>query len=354
MSLASIFGSAAAPSPTRPLAEAITVPADDACLARGLSEPVSTWLGRAQVRGDLAVEVTADEMSVGFVLRRSGEIRVERTLSPAPADCADRRAALGLAIAMALDAAVLEALAPPTGVGAGVGAEAGVEAGAEAGTEVGAERGAAPESEAEPLGDLPVAEQETPWVPVGAAEPAPGSVSSAVRLLLSAEVDALLGALPRSGFGGELGLSVGWVPWLDLRVAGGAAGGRSTPLVGGSVGTVLAWGAAELCPGRRVGWVRLQLCAGLGAGAVRASGRGFAESRVVVRPWVAVRTGGEVDVRLGDRIGLRVRGTLLTPLVDTRLDVRDEDGEVLDVREPAPVGGQVGLGVVVRVRGPWG
>ena len=100
-------------APMQPVAEAVTVPADDACLSPGLASPIATWLGRDEVRADLTVEVVIGDDAIGFVLRRAGEIRVERMLSPAPADCADRRAALGLAIAMALDAAVLEAFVPP-------------------------------------------------------------------------------------------------------------------------------------------------------------------------------------------------------------------------------------------------
>ncbi len=320
--------------PTQALTEALVQPADDACLSRDLAPSVATWLGRERVRAALTVEVRADPRTVGFVLRRDEEVRVERTLSPAPVDCADRRAALGLAIAMALDAAVLEALAPSVPEPEEVVPEE------------------PEEVEPEPVGVV---------VPVEAAPtPAPEEIDQpeepaerSLRLSLDVEGMPVFGVLPRVGFGGEIGVELGWTSWLDARVAAGGAGGLTATLAEGRVTAWLAYGAVELCPGRSFGRVRLRGCAGVGAGAMQARGRGFMQSRTVTQPWVAVRTGAELDVRVSPRVALRVGGRLLTPVVASRLDVRDPSDAVVDVQEPSPAGGQVGLGVVVRLIGPW-
>jgi len=319
--------------PTQTLGDALVLPADDACLSRDLAPSVATWLGRERVRADLTVEVSADPRTVGFVLRRGEEVRVERTLSPAPVDCADRRAALGLAIAMALDAAVLEALAPPV-------------------PEPDEPEPEAVELEPEPVEVVAPVEREPTPEPEqieGPEEPA----ERALRLALDVDAQPVFGVLPRVGFGGELGVDLGWTSWLDARVAGGGAGGLAATLAEGRVTAWLAYGAVELCPGRSFGRVRLRGCAGVGAGAMQARGRGFMQSRTVTQPWVSVRTGAELDVRVSQRVALRVGGRLLTPVVASRLDVRDASDAVVAVREPSPAGGQVGLGVVVRLLGPW-
>jgi hypothetical protein len=307
----------------KPLSELVAVPAEDPCLSPGLVEPIAAWLGRNHGPADLFVEVTASAEAVGFVLRRAGEVRVERTLSPAPLECADRRAALGLAIAMALDAAVLESLMPP--------------------------------APATPLEPAPAVD-EAPGVvlaPRAPPEPAPIPAAAPLRLALALEAGAAFGVLPRVALGGTAALELGVTSWLDLRVAGGAAAGLPATLAGGEVTSWLGAGALAVCPGRALGErVRLRLCAGVDAGTVRARGHGFAEERRAVLPWVAVRTGADLDVRLGTRVALRAGASLLTPVVRGQLDVRDQADAIVATRAPASAGAQAGLGVVVRLAGP--
>ncbi len=311
----------------RGLHDVITVPADDACLASGLAEPVAAWLGRQAVEGDLRVEVTTDTNTMGFVLRRAGEVRVERSLSPVPAECSDRRAALGLAIAMALDAAVLEALVPPP-----------------------------PEPSDEPVRPPPDDTMLPDPDPASDdVEPdVPDPLAPAFRLAAVAEAHATLGVLPRAAFGAELGVEGGGLPWLDLRVTGGFVAGLPTALSEGQISTQLGWAALGLCPARAFGRVRVRLCAGVAAGALLANGSGFAQSQRVRLAWVAVRTGADLDVWLSSRVALRVGGRLLTPVVRGRLAVRDPTDELVASAEPAAAGGHAALGVLVRLASaPW-
>lgn len=303
----------------RPLGDVIAVPAADPCLGSGLSEPVATWLGRGEVAGDLEVDVTVDGDSVGFRLLRGGEVRVERSLSPAPTDCADRRAALGLAIAMALDAAVLESLAPPP---------------------------------QQPKPVPPAVDLEPAPEPSTRADSAPQPPPARTfRSAVTADAATLLGVLPRVGLGGELGLELGGLPWLDVRVSGGFVAGLSAPLSGGRLETRLGWAGAELCPARAFGRVRLRLCAGVVAGGIGARGRGFSDSRQVTLAWVAAKTGPDLGVWITDRVALRVGGRVLSSVVRTEFEVVDRDGESVALQQAAAAGGQVGVGVVVRL---WG
>ncbi|MDQ3035057.1 MAG: hypothetical protein M3Y87_21800, partial [Myxococcota bacterium] len=100
----------------RPLADAITVASPDECLERdALVAHVETWLGRASIASELGVVVEGDADEVSFLVTRGGEPIATRRFDRLPRACADRRAALSLAIALAIDAAILESLgiAPP-------------------------------------------------------------------------------------------------------------------------------------------------------------------------------------------------------------------------------------------------
>lgn len=341
-------GVAAAAEPSsvlRSLREIITLPADDPCLAQGIDESVAAHLGRSEVDAELSIKVTTSGDTVSFQMRRGGEVRAEKNDWPLPSRCADRRAALGLAVAIAIDAAVLESLAPevvPTSL----------------------------EPKPEPKPERPQPEPPTPTPTVEPPErPEPANLepepplspeparaeTPAFRLAATLGPELLLGALPRAGFGGELGLEFGWISWLDIRVDGGGAAALRTSFIDGEVDAAMGWGALGLCPARSLGRVRVRLCAGVSAGAIVARGRGFDRSSRVTLPWLAVRTGADLDVQLTSRVALRVGGDLLTPLVRGTLSVRDETDALLERREPAPAGAQLGVAIVVRLAGPkWG
>jgi hypothetical protein len=302
---------------TRDLGEAIAVPEGGDCLDTGaLATAAAGWLDGREVDARLSIEAYEDSEGIGLRLFDGPTLRVERRLSPAPARCEDRRAALGLAIALAIDAAVLEGLAP-----------------------------AQPEPEAEPLPE--------PVAPAPAIAPTPEIASAdapqpRIGGALHAEGLAAFGVLPSPAFGAAVEGELLPVPWLAIDAGTFVLAGLPFALADGTIDAVLAAGSVRVCPRRGFGRVHISLCGGAAAGAVIARGDGFFESRTPVLPWVALRFGGDLEVRLVRRVGLRLGADALTPLVRASFDVRDAAGRVVAARTVAPAGALVRLGVAFR------
>src|SRR5688572_12014873 len=175
----------------------------------------------------MRIEAFVEPDAIGLRLYEGESLRVERRLTPAPTECADRRAALGLALALAIDAAVLEAFAPEP---------------------------AAPRVEPQPPTPVqpPPTDVEPP--PVVAEEP---RVSGAIA------IEALGGfaVLPAPAFGAAVTGEVLPVPWLAVQAGAFALVGLRFPLGEGSVAPLVAAGSVGVCPGRAFGRrVRLSLC----------------------------------------------------------------------------------------------
>jgi hypothetical protein len=80
---------------------------------RRLEAQVRTWLGKAPIPSNVRVVVRGDDQNpqaVEFRIARQGDIRWRR-FDPIPARCDEAHAALGLSIALAIDAGALENLA---------------------------------------------------------------------------------------------------------------------------------------------------------------------------------------------------------------------------------------------------
>src|SRR5688500_18412667 len=78
-----------------------------------LALQVRTWLDQPQVDARLRIEVVGDEehsLRLSFTLRRDEEVIAVRAFDPAPERCTDLHAVVGLAIALAIDATVLESV----------------------------------------------------------------------------------------------------------------------------------------------------------------------------------------------------------------------------------------------------
>src|SRR5688572_23373933 len=97
------------PAPiTVPIAEAVAVDAGATCLdAPMLHGSVALWLERQDVAAAVTVRVVGDPVdahAVSFVIARNGREASPRSMRGLPADCAATHAAVGLAIAVAIDA----------------------------------------------------------------------------------------------------------------------------------------------------------------------------------------------------------------------------------------------------------
>ncbi len=312
---------ALAPTADRPVADAIAVESETACVERSrLAELVQAWLGRDRLDPRLDVVAREREHAVEFQLRRDGEVRVERTIEPAPRECADRQAALALAIALAIDASVLETIVPT------------------------------PPPVEPPPSPAPVATPPPALEPVRTtpAEPAPHRLG--VALLVGPM--ALVEVLDHAAFGGEIGVELRPIEFLDVRLGVLAAGGLPIDLADGEIAPVLVGGRADACPARSFARerLRLRLCVGIAAAATIARGRDFTSNRQPALPWSAVLAGGEAEVRLASRVGLRAHASLVAPFVRPSFVARDEAGDVVARSDTPAVGAWLGLGLAIRLR----
>jgi hypothetical protein len=285
-----------------PLSDALSVASDDACLTRdALVEHVRTWLGRDATPASLSIVVEADAATASFALAQGGERVATRRFDRLPAGCADRRAVLGLAIALAIDSALAE--------------------------------------RPEVLGVA--SDDETPG---------PGQATTVSGAI---EVEALVAIelLPDVGFLASVALSLSPVAPLRLRAGALVSARQGAPIGRGGAELTLAAGRLDVCGAAPIApELALGGCVGGLAGALAADGNGFDAVRSAVVPWVAV------DVRLELRyaplpflaLSLGVEGVL--SVLRPRLDVLDGSGALVAARTLPLVGVLVGVGASVVLR----
>lgn len=303
---------------TTTLDAALSVPEDATCLTRAaLVEHTATWLGtdRIDARQTILIELSDGERrDVGFVLLRAGQARARRRFAQLPAACADRRAALSLALAIALDASVLERLSAP----------------------------------ASPIAPADVSAAPAPPAPaVSAPVASPLSARWGLRVGLALGVE--VGSLPRPSALGGLDIALARPGW-ELRVGVVATVASDAPLLDGGVRTQLVSGGVAGCLDRGVGAVEFAGCFGPRVGRVWGRGRGFATSLTTRLPWVALAAGLEVRWPRASVVSLRARASGQLVLVRPTLRVRDEGGGVVGLREFSPAGFLAGAGVVLALR----
>ena len=295
----------------RSLAEAITVAEGDPCLdVDGLVAHVATWLGRDRIAAELGVVVETSVVvetgatDASFAITRAGERTATRRFDDLPVECADRRAVIALAIALALDAAVLESIGIP-----------------------------APEPERPPVHGEP----DVPPPPRAPAGERPA-------FSLEAEGMLLVEVLPELALAGAV--SIAGLLGGGFRLRGGVVATQR-------LGTAIGHGAAEmtLVAGRIDGCyapavtdgLLLGGCVGALAGALLAEGRGFAYVRTTEIPWIGAAARAELRWLPASALALGLAVEGLFSIVRPRLDVGDGAGGVLAARSLPPAG----LGVVL-------
>lgn len=312
-----------------PLAEAITT-VDDGCLEHPrVVESTEGWLGAPEVDARVRATVTADAPgSLRVRLYIDDSLSVDRLLDPSPSKCADRHAAVGLLIAMAIDQQ-LEAGQMPI-----------------------------PEAKLEPPPPTPTAPQaartgtddeRAPRLEARRDNRAGRPRATEVSLYAGPMVGFEL--LPGVAFGGRLGISVEALSWLEVDIGALGLAGLPFELGVGEVAPALVGAEVALCPSRR--WSRWQarLCLGPAAAAVIGRGRGFDEERTSTLPWVAVTAAPDVRLRLSRRVALGLRAGVSAPILSAQFDVRNDGGIVIDRRAPASAGGFAGIDVAIALRG---
>jgi hypothetical protein len=300
---------------TRALSEALEV-SDGPCIEQErLAALTASWLGYDQIdaRLEIAVELHSDA-AIAFELRNDGAVKVEREM-PAPENCADRHAALALAIAMAIDASVFDAAMPETPP---------------------APKAAEPTTD-DDAPELRARERPTP-------PPAPRT-----RVDVFAGVLAGFELLPGAAFGGRAGVSIGATSWLDIDVEALAMGGLPFAIDPGRVQPTLTGGAVGACPNRRWNRFQIRLCVAMAAGAVVARGRGFDESLTTTLPWVAGRALGDVRFRVAKLVWLGITAGFAAPIVRTNFHTQNENGAEVKTREVAAAAGITGIDLAITI-----
>jgi hypothetical protein len=310
------------------VADAVSLEPGATCLDHGrLVEQVVTWLERDELDPRLTVVVvghTTETRTLRFTLHDRGRPIAERSFAPGPSSCDDLHSVVALAIALAVDATVLESVgitpAPPT---------------------------AEPEPEPEP-------EPAPDSVPEPAIEPSPLPDLTPRRSpwALRAQLRGLLtvGVPPTLGGGGQLGLELGWRDLVDVQLGALAtSAGPQRVDEAATLSITLVAARADACVGPQLRRVRPRLCGGVLAGSALAQGRGFREDYRTTLPWVAVALGGDVRVGLGPRTALSFGLDGLVSVVRPVFDVR-EDFQVRQLRELPRFGAAIAMGVVVALR----
>lgn len=314
LALVSVMGPRPVRADERTLGDGVTIATDDPCLSRdALLEAVRAWLGRDTIDAQIEVLIESSAGTGSVVVLREGAARATRRFDRLPAACADRRAVLGLAVAIAIDAALLESLAP-----------------------------AVPEPE--PVTD-PAPTPEATLPDAAASGPA-------VAVELGARGGLAVGLLRDAS--ALVALDVGVLVGGTLRIALGAE--TSSPVTralgGGSVQAMLIAGRLRVCAVRPDALIELAGCLGISAGSVLGEGTGYARSFSVAQPWIAGALELEAAWWLDPRVGLHLSGEARVPFTTTGFEVLDGLGNAIASDTLDPVAAVLSMGIRVRIDSP--
>ncbi len=253
------------------IVSALEVTAGATCIEHDrLATQVRTWLEDPRVDARLRIQVVGDDESplrLSFTLRRGDEIIAVREFDPAPERCTDLHAVVGLAIALAIDATVLES--------------------------VGVEPGKPPVKP--PTTDRP---KPPPRVP----PTVPRAKPRAWRMRIDLTGMFTYGHPPGAGGGGRLELGFAWREMLEVGFGAMAASSGLEPVGDESATFAVAGGLAQFCAGPPWKAWRPRGCVGVIAGAAVAAGRGFMVDQTSRVAWVVIPFGADVRVRLAQRV----------------------------------------------------
>ncbi len=278
--------------------------AADECLTPRLREAVDQWAPEA---ADASVSVVVEHVdgAIEFAVLRSGHDVGRRRFDRLPQGCADRVAALSLAIAIALDGRVLERItgepAPPARIDSG------------------------------PEEPEPVPEPSDPTPP-----------DFGVSFAVSAGASA--GALPSWVGTGRFAFRFDWRA-LSVELGGIGTLLSKTNLGTGMLDTRLFAGSLDVCLARAHRRTKLLGCVGASLGRVMGAGRGFGTSLGTTLWWGSVDPSLSIAWPIDSPVRLRtgVRGHVKTMRPEWR--VVDSNGATQAYATPSLVGLDVSVGV---------
>ena len=270
--------------PDRAVEDAIEVSRGATCLdGRQLAGHVRTWLGRSRVGANVRVFVRGDATSptsVEFRIARDGLLRYRR-FDALPGSCYEANAAVGLAIALAIDANAMRTFVEP-------------------------------------------------------AKPPPG--------LLNVGLGAGYEVLPGASLGGAAGLEYGLLDWLGARaeLAAQYSWNDSIDHSTGRFDVLLVFASLGACTGGApLPRLRVGFCGGFAGGVIHSEGHGYTVSRSASGIWLGALAGVRVVLRIGVPWVLDL--DMLVPVDAPSFRVeRPNVGDLF--RYPATAGGLLNLG----------
>jgi hypothetical protein len=324
---------AAQPKPDRPIVEAIGS-APDACFdGKSLADSIATWLGKKAIDARISILVRRPvEGSVRFTVEREQKLIGERDLPVGTLPCPDLRAALSLAIAIAIDSTLLESLGiePPVT--------------------------SPSERESELTQPPPVAPPAVPPTPIRdePSRPAPRPTRQREKmpdhgLGLGLEASTLFSLLPGPALAAAPRIGYAPARWLDLRVSALGTTRAQTTVGGGTASASLFAGRFEGCLLSGAEEVRGGGCLGAGAGAYAAEGSGLSPGYSTSVRWAALTARAEARYPVGTSLGLLVAITAFVPVLRPELEVLNNQGEVADAWTAPAAGFGVSVGGDLRV-----
>lgn len=303
-------------APSHSLAQSLRIARSGHCITNeSLAEHLRTWLRRDHVDARVAVVVDEAENGASFVVLRDGVPHAARRFDQLPRGCPDRRAALGLAIAIAIDAAVLDELVAtpePASISSGT----------------------LREPPDEPPDELAEEEDETSTPRIW------------VELAVGGQV--LIEILPEVAAGWQLGPRLVVDGTVEIGVSAWTSSVSGADLAAGRVESQLAGGRFDLCLRRPVEMVILRGCVGAAAGVAVGRGRDLANAREVVVPYAGLFVRAGVGFPLTDFLSLELAADGWLSLLRPRFDLVDGSGRAV-ASATLPLGGGAGMaGLALR------
>lgn len=325
------------------LSDGVIVESGDTCMTtEAIVSRLSSWLRRDEIDASIRVVVRPGTHTASFSFQRGDEAPAERHFDVLPQECTDRVDAVTLAIALAIDPSVLDALPSEP---AAVSVDASTEGTADTGD------GQTPESEG---GE---AERETP----SSADDAPPESESEDSAPSDASADepsrryaivlgggAGFGVVPGVSAIGSLAFEVALGQILTLRAGGLITSQTQSEIGRGEVGFRIVAGRLDGCGGWNFGIARGDICAGLGAGASIAEGSGFVQDLRASGTWLAALGRVSITLPQTSRVGFRLVGDVIVPLIRPRVHVGDDAGNVGAVRVVSAFSGVLSAEFLVR------
>ena len=310
--------------------DALTVSYEGKCLDHAsLSSAVAQWLGGDSVDSELSVGVQgADKPAphARFEMRRVDEVLAVRQFQGLKGGCDDLQKALPFAIAIAIDARVVQARDASLPVPS---------ARPDATTATLPQADLAPNVEAKQPEPLQIT------VVKAAATPVAQPTAHAFRLIL--QTQWLRAVAPENAWAAQAGLSYEVARWLDVELGALASWPDTATLAVGQAKFTLAGTIIQACA-RHVSAVVARACLGSAAGVVRAEGSGYLQDLSSTGTWFAGIGGADVSWPARSRLAVRVSGQILPAVRRPSYTVTDTNANEAGRLQAPTVGATVALG----------